>query len=120
MYLHSENLTLTSLHAKKSKIKCKTVCKVNRLNVQENSHLFSKLKKRNNVNQAKIFRALSMKEIKDWKCPHFSLPIEKVIVNKSINGILLDNLQKNILKVVDNQDVSGKIISIYFSYILTA
>ncbi|XP_031830303.1 uncharacterized protein LOC116426016 [Nomia melanderi] len=108
LYLHSDHLTLTSLHAKKSQIKCKTMCKVNRLNVQENSHLFSKLKKINNVNQAKSFRALSMKEIKNWKCPHFSLPIEKIIINKSINGILLDDLQKNILKVVDSQHISGE------------
>ena len=106
--LHSGNLTLTSFHAKKIRVNCKPKCKVSRLNVNGNPGLLSKLKKKSDQNQTLTLKAASIKEIKNWKCPLVSLPIEDVVVGESINGISLDDLQKNVLKVIGDQEVSGE------------
>ncbi|XP_076683687.1 uncharacterized protein LOC143376839 isoform X2 [Andrena cerasifolii] len=106
--LHSGNLTLTSFHAKKIRVNCKPKCKVSRLNVKGNPSLLSKLKKKSDQNQNLTFKAASINELKNWKCPLVSLPIEDIIVGESINGISLDDLQRNVLKVIGNQEVSGE------------
>ncbi|XP_053989170.1 uncharacterized protein LOC128881831 [Hylaeus volcanicus] len=106
--LLSDNVTLPSLHVKSVRVKCKAKCKVKRLNIRENSDLLSKLKMRNNSDSTRTFKAVSVKEVKNSKCPLFSFPIEDVIVDKTINGVSLDELQANTLKVNGNQEVSGK------------
>ncbi|KZC08872.1 hypothetical protein WN55_11375 [Dufourea novaeangliae] len=106
--LRSGNLTLTSLNATKIRVKCRTKCKVSRLNIEGNSDTSSKLRNTRPDTQVQSFRAVSVKEMNNWKCPVFSLPIETIIVDKSINGISLNHLQENTLKVVGNQEVTGK------------
>ncbi|XP_076629970.1 uncharacterized protein LOC143346098 [Colletes latitarsis] len=106
--LHSNNLTLVSLHAKNIRVKCKTKCKVNRLNIKGNSNPLSKLQTTKNNNRILNFEAVNVTELKNWKCPLFSLPIESIIVDKSINEISLNDLQENVLKVIGNQEVLGE------------
>ncbi|XP_017791112.1 PREDICTED: uncharacterized protein LOC108573234 [Habropoda laboriosa] len=105
---HPENLTLISLHAKRIQVKCKIKCKINKLNVKRNANLLSKLTMSNNMNADLSYKKLKVKEIKNWKCPFVSLPIEDIIIDKSINGISLSNLLENALKVSANQEVLGE------------
>ena len=105
---HSGKLTLTSFHAKKIRVNCKPKCKVSRLDVKGNPGLLSKLKKKSDQNEKLTSKAANVKEMKNWKCPLVSLPIEDIIVGESINGISLDDLQKNALKVIGDQEVSGE------------
>lgn len=107
--LHSNNLVLPSLHIKEIRINCKTKCKVNRLKVNGYPNFLSALEKMTDQNRIFNFKVVAVKEMKDWKCPLFSLPIENIIVDKSINGVLFDSLQMDALKVIGNQEVSGKI-----------
>ncbi|XP_043261008.1 uncharacterized protein LOC122402358 [Colletes gigas] len=105
---HSNNLTLVSLHAKNIRVKCKTKCKVNRLNIKGNSNPLSKLQATRNNNRILNFEAINVTELKNWKCPLFSLPIESIVVGKSINEMSLNDLQENVLKVIGNQEVIGE------------
>ncbi|XP_076653210.1 uncharacterized protein LOC143359262 [Halictus rubicundus] len=106
--LHSNASPVTFSKAHKLRVKCKAKCKLNRLNVKENSHLLSKLTKASDEDQAQSFKALRVMEIENWKCPVFSLPIKKIRIDKLVNGILLNELEKNVLKIVGDQKVSGK------------
>ncbi|XP_033337429.2 uncharacterized protein LOC117226816 [Megalopta genalis] len=105
---HSDASPITFSNMGKLRVKCKAKCKVNHLNVKENSHLLSKLRKPSIKNQVQAFKALRTMEIENWKCPQFSFPIKKVEIGKLFNGKMLDDLEKNILKVVGDQKLSGK------------
>ncbi|CAL7942383.1 unnamed protein product [Xylocopa violacea] len=102
------NLTLASLRAKNVQVKCKTKCMASRLYVKENTDLLAKLTVPKDMNDTLSIDKLSVNEIKNWKCPLLSLPIEDISVNGLINGISLSYLQENALKVTGNQEVSGK------------
>ncbi|XP_076236834.1 uncharacterized protein LOC143180762 [Calliopsis andreniformis] len=104
--LHSKNLIFPSLHAKQIRINCKEKCKINHLKVKEYPKLLSKLKENRSQNQ--IFKIVSVQKVKNLKCPLLSLPIKNTIVSKSINGVLLDNLEKNLLKVIGDQEILGE------------
>lgn len=88
-------------------MKCKTKCKINRLNVKENMNFLTKLLMSIKTNQELNFDELSIEELRNWKCPLLSLPIEDIIVSELINGITLGYLQENALKVTGDQLVSG-------------
>ncbi|XP_076300033.1 uncharacterized protein LOC143218620 isoform X2 [Lasioglossum baleicum] len=105
--LHFNASLVTFYKTQKLRLRCKTKCKMNRLNVKEN-HLLSKLTKAPDQDQALSFKALRVMEIENWKCPVFSLPIKKIQTDKLVNGILLNDLEKNVLKTVGDQEVSGK------------
>nr|XP_012144737.1 PREDICTED: uncharacterized protein LOC100882154 isoform X2 [Megachile rotundata] len=104
----SGNLTVSSLRANKFQMKCKTKCKINKVNINGKIDLLSKLQALQDRNKATSFKTLAVKEIKNWKCPIFNLPIDNIDVDKSINGVLLENLQKNTLKVSGSQKVFGR------------
>lgn len=95
------------MHAKKIQIKCKTNCKFNRLYVKKNHNFLFKLIIPKNKNQLLDFKELNIKEIKNWKCPFLSLAIKDIIIHKLINGISLNYLQKNALKIINDQEVFG-------------
>ncbi|XP_048269183.1 uncharacterized protein LOC100652146 isoform X2 [Bombus terrestris] len=105
---HPKIKTISSLHAKTIQVKCKTKCKINRLNVKENMNFLTKLIMSIKTNQELNFDELSVEELRNWKCPLLSLPIEDIIVSELINEITLGYLQENALKVTGDQLVSGK------------
>nr|XP_034184689.1 uncharacterized protein LOC117606412 [Osmia lignaria] len=105
---HSGNVTVTSLSAKKIQMRCKTTCRINKVNIKGNTDLLLKLKVLPNKNEVSSFKTLKVKEIKNWKCPIFNLLIDNIVVSKSINGMLLENLHKNTLKITGNQTILGR------------
>ncbi|XP_078042111.1 uncharacterized protein LOC144472686 [Augochlora pura] len=98
----------TSSNVLKLRVKCKARCKVNHLNANGNSHLLFKLTKSPVKDQAQTFKTLRTMEIENWKCPQFNFPIKKIEISKLFNGMFLDDLEKNTLKVVGDQKLSGK------------
>lgn len=106
---HSDNVTVTSLHAKKIQMRCKTTCRINKVNIKGNTDLLLKLKVLPDKNKVSSFKTLTVKEIKNWKCPIFNLLIDNIVVTKSINGMSLENLHKNSLKITGNQTIFGKV-----------
>ncbi|KAK1123403.1 hypothetical protein K0M31_008113 [Melipona bicolor] len=106
--LRPKNVTISSLYGKTVQVKCKQKCKVNRLNVIEYMNRLPKLIMSMEINRALGPDELNIKKLKNWRCPILSLPIEEVTVSGSINGITLKYLQENALKVIGDQEVSGK------------
>lgn len=114
----SKKLIVASLHAKKIQIKCKTNCKFNRLYVKENHNFLFKLIISKNKNQLSDFKELNIKEIKNWKCPLLSFAIKDIIIHKLINGISLNYLQKNALKIINDQEIFGNTFFLIIKKIL--
>lgn len=105
--LRPKNVTVSSLHGKIVQVKCKQKCKVNRLNAIGYVNRLPFLIMSIRMNRTLDPDELNIKELKNWRCPVLSLPIEEVTVSESINGITLKYLQENALKVTGDQEVSG-------------
>lgn len=61
-------------------------------------------------NQTLQYDHLKTKTITNWKCPVPNFKIDDIFVKESINGLLMQNLQENTLKVSGNQVISGNLI----------
>lgn len=104
----------TVLYGKKITVKCKSSCYVRHIitdnkikpkyNLSESTHQTLKLPK------------LKVNTINNWKCPIPNIVVDDISVDKSINGILIQDLQEGTLKISGDQEISGNLILFYFSF----
>lgn len=95
----------TVLYGKKITVKCKTNCHVHR--IITNGGIKPKYVKSNEVLR---LAKLKVKTLLDWKCPVPNFKIDDIFVKKSINGILMRDLQERALKVSGDQIITGDLM----------
>lgn len=71
---------------------------------------------------------LKVKTLLDWRCPVPNFKIDDIFVKKSINGILMQDLQERALKISGDQVITGDLMRcadcvsllhvLYYSYIM--
>ncbi|KYN06038.1 hypothetical protein ALC62_03038, partial [Cyphomyrmex costatus] len=94
----------TVLHGKKITVKCKTNCHIHRIIMD--GGIKSKYI-RFEPNEVLRLTKLKVKTLLDWKCPVPNFKINDIFVKKSINGILMRDLQERTLKVSGDQVITG-------------
>ncbi|XP_020292032.1 uncharacterized protein LOC109858817 [Pseudomyrmex gracilis] len=94
------------IHGKKLTVKCKTNCYVNRL-ITKSQIKYENIK---NVKQSvrKRFDTTKVNTINNWKCPVPNINVDDVFVKESVNGISMQKLEKETLRMSGDQNVSGK------------
>ncbi|KYM83201.1 hypothetical protein ALC53_06469, partial [Atta colombica] len=92
------------LHGKKLTIKCKTNCHIHRIIMDGGIKPKYVKSKPNEVLQ---LAKLKVKTLLDWRCPVPNFKIDDIFVKKSINGILMRDLQERALKISGDQVITG-------------
>lgn len=99
-----ENPESMILHGKKLTVKCKGNCYVNRL-ITESKIEYETGKGKKSIN--KMFNNLKVNTINNWKCPIPNINVEDIYVKEFVNGISMQKLQKETLRISGDQNVSG-------------
>ncbi|RLU23456.1 hypothetical protein DMN91_003660 [Ooceraea biroi] len=97
----------TVLHGKKIAVRCNTSCHVRYLKTDSGIMPAAVHKKSEPIDTVR-FSHLKVKSINNWKCPVPNLKIDDVLVNGSINGMSMQDLQEKPLKLSGDQEISGK------------
>lgn len=101
------------LHGKKISVKCRKKCHVRHIK-SDTEIKPTKYKKLEHTNKILEFNSLKVKTMNNWKCPIPNFDLEDLLVKKSINGILMRNLQEETLKIFGDQTLSGDLKVIAF------
>lgn len=104
------------LHGKKITVKCKTNCHVHHIITDGGIKPTAKYMEPDQILQ---FANLKVKTINNWKCPVPNYKIDDILVTKSVNEILMRDLQERTLKVSGDQVISGDLMHLYASVFVT-
>lgn len=99
--------TFRSLRANKISLTCTGTCSANNTLAPISDDLFTSLRKVTDENGVMEFEHIKTQEVKNSPCPKVAFNFEKTFVTGNINGIPFSQLEKKVLKVSGDQDVTG-------------
>lgn len=96
----------TVLHGRKIAVKCSSNCYVRNLKTDTGIKPIAKYRQSEPIEILR-FTQLKVKAINDWKCPVPNPKIDDVFVSGTINGMSMQTLQKETLKISGDQEILG-------------
>ncbi|XP_046748756.1 uncharacterized protein LOC124412700 [Diprion similis] len=102
-----KNPKVTTLYASKVLGQCTLECKINRMSTAVKSELLNNLAKPNAIDQILVFENVKAQLTGTLPCPKSAVLLKSVIVKNRINGITSASLQKDLLKVSGEQEITG-------------
>jgi len=104
----AEKSKYTVLYGKKVAIKCRSNCYVRHI-ITDNK-IKPKYNLSESIHQTLELSKLKVNTINNWKCPIPNIVVHDISVEKSINGISMQDLQEGTLKISGDQEISGNLI----------
>lgn len=102
-----KNTHFNTVQGRTVRVNCTKQCNASKLMTSMKCNIFSNLRKIYDKTQTLSFEHVKVDELEGFACPVAGIKLKEVKVNGSINGISLEDLQKNVLKTSGDQIVTG-------------
>lgn len=111
------NPTFKSLRANNIHLTCKGLCSANNTVAPISENLFADLRKVTDHHGVLEFEHIKADQVKDSPCPKVAFKFEETSVTGNVNGLPFSQLEKAVLKVTGDQEVTGLTHFLLFTFV---